>query len=94
MGCNTPGRRWTASSAYVSTPCPRRAPPPADAPLCLPDRAPQMYKVHSSAPRVLGRISRVPTSVTLELTPEAVQLGLLEPALVATALLSCGHNID
>ena len=53
-----------------------------------------MYKVHSSAPRVLARVSRVPNSVTLELTQEALQGGLLEPALVVTVLLSCGHNID
>jgi hypothetical protein len=32
--------------------------------------------------------------VTLELTGEAIHLGLLEPALVATFLLQCGRNID
>ncbi|KAI0739070.1 hypothetical protein C8Q80DRAFT_1113074 [Daedaleopsis nitida] len=53
-----------------------------------------MYKLHSSAPRVLARIIRIPSTVTLEMTQEAMQLGLLEPALVATVLLSCGHNID
>ncbi|KAH9941576.1 uncharacterized protein BXZ73DRAFT_74797 [Epithele typhae] len=53
-----------------------------------------LYKVHSSAPRILGRVSRSPTAVSLELTAEAVQLGLTEPALVATAMLSSGHNID
>ncbi|KAI0720753.1 hypothetical protein C8T65DRAFT_735693 [Cerioporus squamosus] len=53
-----------------------------------------MYKVNTSAPRVLGRIARVPNSVTLELTQEAMQLNLLEPALVATVLLSCGASID
>lgn len=30
----------------------------------------------------------------LELTQEAMQLGLLEPALVATVIFICGHNID
>lgn len=53
-----------------------------------------MYKLNSSAPRVLARIARVPNSVMVELTSEAVQLGLLEPALVATVMLSCGHHID
>ena len=54
----------------------------------------QLYKVNSSAPRVLARIARVPNTVILELTQEAMQLGLLEPSLIATVLLSCGHNID
>ncbi|KAI1788669.1 hypothetical protein LXA43DRAFT_631120 [Ganoderma leucocontextum] len=53
-----------------------------------------LYKVHTTAPKVLGRIARVPNVVTLELTQEAMQLGLLEPSLIATVLLSCGHNID
>ena len=54
----------------------------------------QMYKVNSSAPRVLARIARIPNAVMVELTQEAMTLGLLEPALVATVMLSCGHNID
>ena len=53
-----------------------------------------MYKVNSSAPRVLCRIVRVPNSLTLELSQEAMQLNLLEPALVATILLTCGNAID
>ena len=57
-------------------------------------RSDQLYKVHTSAPKVLGRIARVPNMVTLEMTQEAMQLGLLEPSLIATVLLSCGHNID
>ena len=39
----------------------------------------QLYKVHTSAPKVLGRIARVPNMVTLEMTQEAMQLNLLEP---------------
>lgn len=54
----------------------------------------QLYKVNSSAPRVLARIARVPNTVMLELTQEAIHLGLLEASLVATVMLSCGHNID
>ncbi|RPD75459.1 hypothetical protein L226DRAFT_462090 [Lentinus tigrinus ALCF2SS1-7] len=53
-----------------------------------------MYKVNTSTPRVLCRIARVPNSVTLELSQEAMQLSLLEPALVATVLLSSGASID
>ncbi|KAJ7509558.1 hypothetical protein B0H11DRAFT_1846605 [Mycena galericulata] len=45
-------------------------------------------------PEVLGRISRSQDTVTLELTGEAIHLGLLEPAVVATFLLQCGRNID
>ncbi|RDX47236.1 hypothetical protein K466DRAFT_491022 [Polyporus arcularius HHB13444] len=53
-----------------------------------------LYKVNSSAPRVLARIARMPNAVMLELTQEAVHVGLLEASLVATVMLSCGHNID
>ncbi|KAJ7217271.1 hypothetical protein GGX14DRAFT_391076 [Mycena pura] len=52
--------------------------------------------LHSTAtqPELLGRITRGQTSVTLELTGEAIHLGLLEAAVVATFLLQCGRNID
>ncbi|KAJ7048516.1 hypothetical protein C8F01DRAFT_1004534 [Mycena amicta] len=52
--------------------------------------------IYSNAPEpeLLGRISRGKTSVTLELTGEAIHLGLLESAVVATFLLQCGRNID
>ncbi|KAI0739067.1 hypothetical protein C8Q80DRAFT_1113006 [Daedaleopsis nitida] len=53
-----------------------------------------MYKANSSAPRILARITRIPNTVVLEMTQEAMQLNLLEPALVATVMLSCGSNID
>ncbi|KAI0764575.1 hypothetical protein BD413DRAFT_482276 [Trametes elegans] len=53
-----------------------------------------MYKVHTSAPRVLARIARIPNTVMLELTQEAMQANMLEPCMVATVLLCCGHNID
>ncbi|KAJ7031888.1 hypothetical protein C8F04DRAFT_1360577 [Mycena alexandri] len=45
-------------------------------------------------PELLGRISRGQSAVTLELTGEAIHLGILEPAVVATFLLQCGRNID
>ncbi|KAF8217202.1 hypothetical protein K438DRAFT_1559278 [Mycena galopus ATCC 62051] len=48
----------------------------------------------ASHPELLGRISRGQNTVILELTGEAIHLGLLEPAVVATFLLQCGRNID
>ena len=54
----------------------------------------QLSKVNSTAPRVLARIARVPNNVVLELTQEVMQAGLLEPCLVATVMICCGHNID
>ncbi|KAJ7736589.1 hypothetical protein DFH07DRAFT_753415 [Mycena maculata] len=48
----------------------------------------------ASQPEILGRISRDQDTITLELTGEAIHLGLLEPAVVATFLLQCGRNID
>ncbi|KAJ7166839.1 hypothetical protein C8R46DRAFT_1271865 [Mycena filopes] len=48
----------------------------------------------SSGTELLGRISRGQNTVTLELTGEAIHLGILEPAVVATFLLQCGRNID
>ncbi|KAJ6478108.1 hypothetical protein C8R47DRAFT_984336 [Mycena vitilis] len=48
----------------------------------------------SSQPDLLGRISRGQNTVTLDLTGEAIHLGILEPAVVATFLLQCGRNID
>ncbi len=53
-----------------------------------------MYKVNTTAPRVLARIARMPNVVVLDMTQEAMQLSLLEPALVAAVMLSCGSNID
>ncbi|KAH9848378.1 hypothetical protein C2E23DRAFT_889216 [Lenzites betulinus] len=60
---------------------------PMDGFICL-------YKAQSLAPRVLARIIRVPNTVTIEMTQDALQGGMLEPCLVATVLLCCGHNID
>ncbi|KAK7021430.1 hypothetical protein R3P38DRAFT_3317742 [Favolaschia claudopus] len=49
---------------------------------------------NASQPELLGRISRAQNAVNLELTGEAIHLGLLEPAVVASFLLQCGRNID
>lgn len=46
------------------------------------------------APQTYARISRQEASVTLELTTEAIQIGLLEVCIAATLLLQCGRNID
>lgn len=54
----------------------------------------QLYRLQSTAPRVLARIARARDMVILEMIPEAMQSGLLEPSVVATVLFTCGHNID
>ncbi|KAJ7119942.1 hypothetical protein C8R43DRAFT_1077027 [Mycena crocata] len=46
------------------------------------------------SPQFLGRISRGEDSVAIELTPDAIQLELLDTAVVVAVLLQCGHNID
>ncbi|CCL99211.1 uncharacterized protein FIBRA_01226 [Fibroporia radiculosa] len=60
---------------------------PIDGFICL-------YKLQSQAPRVLARIARGKDTVLLEMTPEAMQLGLLESSVVATVLFTCGQSID
>jgi hypothetical protein len=45
-------------------------------------------------PQVYAQVSRDEDSVTLELTAEAIQIGLLELCVAATFLLQCGKNID
>ncbi|TFK35941.1 hypothetical protein BDQ12DRAFT_756512 [Crucibulum laeve] len=41
-----------------------------------------------------GRIVRSSNVVTLEITNQAIQAGMLEPATIATFLLQCGVHID
>ncbi|KAJ7697346.1 hypothetical protein B0H17DRAFT_928408, partial [Mycena rosella] len=48
----------------------------------------------ASQSEILGRIERGQDSVTLELTGEAIHIGLLEAATVATFLLQCRRNMD
>ncbi|KAG1869986.1 hypothetical protein F4604DRAFT_1926767 [Suillus subluteus] len=43
---------------------------------------------------ILARVSKTYDVVTLELTPHAIQLGLLELGVLATILLQCGNSID
>ncbi|KAJ6615141.1 hypothetical protein B0H10DRAFT_86812 [Mycena sp. CBHHK59/15] len=45
-------------------------------------------------PRFLARISRGDETVVIEMTPDAMQLGLLDTTVVVAVLLQCGHNID
>ena len=54
----------------------------------------QLYRTQTSAPKVLARVARAPSMVLLELTQEALQIGLLEPCIVSTVLFTCGHNVD
>ncbi|KAG1753590.1 uncharacterized protein EDB91DRAFT_1077330 [Suillus paluster] len=43
---------------------------------------------------VLARVLKTHDAVVLELTPHAIQLGLLELGVLATILLQCGKSID
>ncbi|KAG2041248.1 hypothetical protein BDR03DRAFT_856904 [Suillus americanus] len=43
---------------------------------------------------ILARVSKTYDVVILELTPHAIQLGLLELCVLATILLQCGNSID
>jgi hypothetical protein len=45
-------------------------------------------------PQVYAQVSRGEGTVTLELTAEAIQIGLLEICATATFLLQCGRSID
>ncbi|KAJ7627011.1 hypothetical protein FB45DRAFT_835313 [Roridomyces roridus] len=53
-----------------------------------------LYSSGLGAPQIYGRILRGEETVTLELTTEAIQVGLLEVCVAATLLLQCGRNID
>ncbi|EPQ52257.1 hypothetical protein GLOTRDRAFT_47436 [Gloeophyllum trabeum ATCC 11539] len=53
-----------------------------------------LYATSSAAPQPLVTVSKTQATVTLEVTPRALELGLLEPSIVATVLLQSGRNID
>lgn len=61
---------------------------------CLPTT--QLTQLCSSGPtpQFLARISRGDDTVAIELTADALQLGLLDTIVVVAVLLQCGHNID
>ncbi|KAH7923077.1 hypothetical protein BV22DRAFT_1016097 [Leucogyrophana mollusca] len=48
----------------------------------------------SGSAEILVRVSKTYDSVVVEMTPRAIQLGLLEVAILATVLLQCGKSID
>ncbi|KAH7880128.1 uncharacterized protein C8R40DRAFT_1166323 [Lentinula edodes] len=54
----------------------------------------QLYTTGSSDSEFLGRISRSVGAITLEMTQNAVRLGLLQACIITTVLLQSGENID
>jgi hypothetical protein len=54
----------------------------------------QLYSAGLGAPQIYARVAREEGAVALELTSEAIQIGLLEVAVAAALLLQCGRNID
>jgi hypothetical protein len=54
----------------------------------------QLYAAGTATPSTLARVSKSFNIVKLEMTPEAMELGLLEVCVVVTVLLQCGRNID
>ncbi|KAJ3812081.1 hypothetical protein F5876DRAFT_38242 [Lentinula aff. lateritia] len=53
-----------------------------------------LYTTGSSDSEFLGRISRSVGAITLEMTQNAVRLGLLQACIITTVLLQSGENID
>ncbi|KAH9478614.1 hypothetical protein JR316_0009071 [Psilocybe cubensis] len=45
-------------------------------------------------PTLLARITRTNGAIALDMTPDAIQLGLLDSVVAASLLLQCGRNID
>ncbi|GLB35692.1 hypothetical protein LshimejAT787_0212570 [Lyophyllum shimeji] len=56
------------------------------------DKVISLFTVGPNPPELLARVTREPEMVKLEITAQAVQAGLLEPAVVATVLLQSGRN--
>ncbi|PFH49581.1 hypothetical protein AMATHDRAFT_147411 [Amanita thiersii Skay4041] len=57
------------------------------------DKSINLY-TSDATPRFLARITRNQSGITLELTNDALQLGILDSVVTATLLLQCGRNID
>ncbi|KAE9406162.1 hypothetical protein BT96DRAFT_963661 [Gymnopus androsaceus JB14] len=57
------------------------------------DRYINMHSAGSN-PVFLARISRGHGTITLDLTNQAIQLGLLDACIIATVVMQCGRNID
>jgi len=54
----------------------------------------QLHSYANGNPSLTARVSKVHNQVTLEISTEALRIGLLEVLLTATLLLQCGRNID
>ncbi|KAJ6626699.1 hypothetical protein B0H10DRAFT_507207 [Mycena sp. CBHHK59/15] len=53
-----------------------------------------LYGPGLGVPQIFARVSRLEDSVVLEMTTEAIQIGLLEACATAALLLQSGRNID
>ncbi|KAF4618791.1 hypothetical protein D9613_010007 [Agrocybe pediades] len=58
------------------------------------DKSINLYAGGPRSPTLLGRITRGQGAITLDMTPDAMQLGLLDSVIAASLLLQCGRNID
>ncbi|KAJ7878703.1 hypothetical protein B0H13DRAFT_1631020, partial [Mycena leptocephala] len=54
----------------------------------------ELYSIGVPNPQLFGRISQGQSGVKLELTIEAVHIGLLEVCVTSAVLLMCGRYID
>lgn len=59
-----------------------------------PEFLPQMYKVNSSNAACLAKLSKEHGSIKLDVSPTAIQNGLLQPSVLAVVLLQSGQRID
>ncbi|KAJ6592353.1 hypothetical protein B0H19DRAFT_975176, partial [Mycena capillaripes] len=53
-----------------------------------------LYSVCLRAPQIYARVSKEDGIVALELTSEAIQLGIIEECVASAFLLQCGRTID
>lgn len=58
------------------------------------DKTINLYAATTGSPTFMARINRANGAIVLEMTADAMQLGLLESAITAALLLQCGRNID
>ncbi|KAF9010118.1 hypothetical protein BDQ17DRAFT_1235143 [Cyathus striatus] len=47
-----------------------------------------------SQPTFLAKVTRAHGTIVLEITPDALQLGILDSTITAALLLQCGRNVD
>ncbi|KAJ6508126.1 hypothetical protein C8R45DRAFT_1089334 [Mycena sanguinolenta] len=53
-----------------------------------------LYSPGLGAPQTYARVTREEGAVALDITAEAIQIGLLDVCVAAALLLQCGRNID